>query len=130
MVQSNGKHLEGTYVTCLSLRTTIHLKKANNHIILEGQKYIISVTESCNVYVWECPLDIYKTLEELTIWMVSLSHYLRRSWSLLGQCIFKLCRWEILKFVSLKFVSYKANDTTIYIFTFFSFVSQSTFLEI
>lgn len=51
MVQSNGKHLEGTYVTFLSLRTTIHLKKANNHIILEGQKYIISVTESCNVYV-------------------------------------------------------------------------------
>lgn len=27
MVQSNGKHLEGTYVTFLSLRATIHLKK-------------------------------------------------------------------------------------------------------
>ena len=76
-VQSNGKHLEGPYVIVLSSVTTICLKKKkkkntnNNHINLEGQKYIISVNDSCNVYLWECSLDIYITLEELTTWAVS-----------------------------------------------------------
>ena len=77
-VQSNGKHLEGPYVIVLSSVTTIHLEKKqktkntnNNHITLEGQKYIISVNDSCNVYLWECSLDIYITLEELTTWAVS-----------------------------------------------------------
>ena len=79
-VQSNGKHLEGPYVIVLSSVTTIHLEEKknkktkntnNNHITLEGQKYIISVNDSCNVYLWECSLDIYITLEELTTWAVS-----------------------------------------------------------